>query len=93
MTEEFWDRRKKRFAKLSMEDPPGLVRLMRRMLVLDPAKRPSAQELLDDPYFSCSNGARNVVGSTQPLMRLPTGIPHGEEADLQTNRSNLPTLD
>ncbi|KAF7333699.1 Protein kinase domain-containing protein [Mycena venus] len=73
--------------------PPGLVRLMRRMLVLDPAKRPSAQDLLDDPYFSCSNGARNVVGSVHPLMQLPAGIPHGEEADLQTNRPNLLTLD
>jgi serine/threonine protein kinase len=65
---------------------------MRRMLVLDPAKRPSAQELLDDPYFSCSSGARNVFGTIHPLMQLPTGIPHGEEADLQTSRSNLPTL-
>ncbi|KAJ7875949.1 hypothetical protein B0H13DRAFT_1893891 [Mycena leptocephala] len=41
------------FAQLSMEDPPGLVRLMRRMLVLDPEKRASAQELLDDLYLSC----------------------------------------
>ncbi|KAJ7842901.1 kinase-like domain-containing protein [Mycena leptocephala] len=92
MTEEFWDERKEFFAQLGVEDPPGLVRLMRRMLVLDPAKRPSAQELLDDPYFSCSSGARYVFGTIHPLMQLPTGIPHGEEADLQTNRSNLPTL-
>ncbi|KAJ7277146.1 hypothetical protein C8J57DRAFT_1465845 [Mycena rebaudengoi] len=75
MTEEFWVGRKEHFAQLSVEDPPGLVRLMRRMLVLDLAKRPSAQEFLDDPYFSCSNGARNVVGSIHPLMQLPTGIP------------------
>ncbi|KAF7344237.1 Protein kinase domain-containing protein [Mycena venus] len=90
MTEEFWDGRKELFAQLGVEDPPGLVRLMRRMLVLDPAKRPSAQDLLDDPYFSCSNGAQNVVGSIHPLMQLPTGVPYGEAADL---RLNLPTLD
>ncbi|KAJ7277019.1 kinase-like domain-containing protein [Mycena rebaudengoi] len=91
MTEEFWDARKKRFARLGVEDPPGFVRLMRRMLVLDPAKRPTAQELLDDPYFSCSNGASKVVGSIH-LMQLP-GIPRGEEADLQSNRPNLQTCD
>ncbi|KAJ6577841.1 kinase-like domain-containing protein [Mycena capillaripes] len=69
MTEEFWDGRTELFAQLGVEDPPGFVRLMRRMLVLDTAKRPSAQELLDDP------------------------IPHGKEADLQTNRPNLPTFE
>ncbi|KAJ7263891.1 kinase-like domain-containing protein [Mycena rebaudengoi] len=73
MTEGLWDGKKKLFGRLGLEDPPGLVRLMRRMLVLDPAKRPSAQELLDDPYFSCSNGASNVV-------QLPTGISRSEEA-------------
>ncbi|KAJ7842898.1 kinase-like domain-containing protein [Mycena leptocephala] len=71
MTEEFWDERTEFFAQLGVEDPPGLVRLMRRMLVLDPAKRPSAQELLDDPYFSCSSGARIVFGTIHPLMQFP----------------------
>ncbi|KAJ7842314.1 hypothetical protein B0H13DRAFT_2286755 [Mycena leptocephala] len=47
-----WGWKERAFAQLSVEDPPGLVRLMRRMLVLDPAKWASAQELLDDPYFS-----------------------------------------
>ncbi|KAJ7466590.1 kinase-like domain-containing protein [Mycena galericulata] len=76
MTEGFWDGKKECFARLGVEDPPGLVRLMLRMLVLDPEKRPSAQELLDDPYFFSSDG----------------GIPHGKDADLQTNQPNLPTL-
>ncbi|KAJ7213568.1 kinase-like domain-containing protein [Mycena pura] len=78
MTEEFWERRKALYAQRGVEDPAGLVRLMRRMLVLDPAKRPSAQELLDDPYFSDS--AKNVVGSAHPPTLLPTDIPRGEEA-------------
>jgi hypothetical protein len=69
MTEKFWDGRKERFVRLGVEDPPGLVRPMRRMLILELGKRPSAQELLGDPYFSCSNGARLVFGSTQPLAQ------------------------
>ncbi|KAJ7888928.1 kinase-like domain-containing protein, partial [Mycena olivaceomarginata] len=78
MTEEFWDSRKTSFAKLGVEDPAGLVRLMRRMLVLDPEKRPSAQELLEDPYF-CP--PLKVVypwfafGSIDPHMALPTNNP------------------
>ncbi|KAJ7798508.1 kinase-like domain-containing protein [Mycena olivaceomarginata] len=78
MTEEFWDSRKTSFAKLGVEDLARLVRLMRRMLVLDPAKRPSAQELLEDPYF-CP--PLKVVypwfafGSIDPHMALPTNNP------------------
>ncbi|KAJ6459020.1 kinase-like domain-containing protein [Mycena sanguinolenta] len=41
------------------EDACGLVALLRRMLVLDPMERPSAAELLQDPYF--------VDGPTTPL--------------------------
>ncbi|KAJ6508579.1 kinase-like domain-containing protein [Mycena sanguinolenta] len=33
------------------EDAHGLVALLRRMLVIDPKERPSAAELLLDPYF------------------------------------------
>ncbi|KAJ7276702.1 kinase-like domain-containing protein [Mycena rebaudengoi] len=33
------------------EDARGLVKLMRRMLVVDPMERPSALALLQDPYF------------------------------------------
>ncbi|KAJ7172101.1 kinase-like domain-containing protein [Mycena filopes] len=33
------------------EDLPSLVALLRRMLLLDPTQRPSALELLQDPYF------------------------------------------
>ncbi|KAJ7627537.1 kinase-like domain-containing protein [Mycena polygramma] len=35
----------------STEDVAGLVALLRRMLLLDPTQRPSAVELLQDPYF------------------------------------------
>ncbi|KAJ7213574.1 kinase-like domain-containing protein [Mycena pura] len=91
MTEKFWERRKAYFAQLGVEDPAGLVRLMRRMLVLDPAKRPSAQELLDDPYFSDSASLRNIVGSTHPLHCFPPAFP--AKADSQTTCPNLSTLE
>ncbi|KAJ6466721.1 kinase-like domain-containing protein [Mycena vitilis] len=32
-----------------LEDAPGFLRLLRRMLVVDPAQRPTAEELLRDP--------------------------------------------
>ncbi|KAJ7682415.1 kinase-like domain-containing protein [Mycena polygramma] len=34
-----------------VEDAPGFLRLLRRMLVVDPAQRPTAEDLLLDPYF------------------------------------------
>ncbi|KAF8136805.1 kinase-like domain-containing protein [Mycena galopus ATCC 62051] len=34
-----------------IEDPPGLVQLLRRMMKVDPAKRPTVGEVLQDPYF------------------------------------------
>ncbi|KAJ7630048.1 kinase-like domain-containing protein [Mycena polygramma] len=34
-----------------VEDAPGYLRLLRRMLVIDPEQRPTAEELLQDPYF------------------------------------------
>ncbi|KAJ7207530.1 kinase-like domain-containing protein [Mycena pura] len=49
--DEIWKEKEEQFAAMGVDDPPGLVKLMRRMLVLDPAKRPTAAELLDDPYF------------------------------------------
>ncbi|KAJ7213986.1 hypothetical protein GGX14DRAFT_392760 [Mycena pura] len=33
------------------ENPAGLVRLLRRMIQLDPANRPTVAEILRDPYF------------------------------------------
>ncbi|KAJ7469609.1 kinase-like domain-containing protein [Mycena latifolia] len=36
----------------SKEDADGLVKLLRRMLVINPDKRPTALELLQDPYFA-----------------------------------------
>ncbi|KAJ7761470.1 kinase-like domain-containing protein [Mycena olivaceomarginata] len=50
--DKLWKQREKVFALRGVEDPPGLVRLLRRMIVLDPAKRPSAAKLLCDPYFT-----------------------------------------
>src|ERR1700761_417338 len=38
-TTELWKQMEADFAAAGADDPPGLVRLMRRMMVLDPAKR------------------------------------------------------
>ncbi|KAJ7285344.1 kinase-like domain-containing protein [Mycena rebaudengoi] len=35
----------------TLEDARGLVKLLRRMVVIDPMERPSASALLQDPYF------------------------------------------
>ncbi|KAJ7194661.1 kinase-like domain-containing protein [Mycena pura] len=85
-TAEHWKEIEERFADLGVDDPPGLVKLMRRMLVLDPAKRPTAAELLDDPYFV---GTKIDVRRSSVLLRCVTEP--DETPDLQSNRAfNLP---
>ncbi|KAJ7630044.1 kinase-like domain-containing protein [Mycena polygramma] len=44
----------------AVEDVPGYLHLLRRMLVIDPAARPTAEELLQDPYFDSFNEAGEV---------------------------------
>ncbi|KAJ7207534.1 kinase-like domain-containing protein [Mycena pura] len=51
--EPLWKKIEADFEVARADDPPGLVRLLRRMMILDPAKRPTAAELLGDPYFVC----------------------------------------
>jgi serine/threonine protein kinase len=46
--DKFWA---ERFFETCVEDWPSFVRLLRRMLIIDPEQRPSAEELLRDPYF------------------------------------------
>ena len=67
---------------MGVDDPPGLVKLMRRMLVLDPAKRPTAAELLDDPYFVGTKAMKTDVGGNGVL--LLRGAPD-RALDLQSN--------
>ncbi|KAF8216926.1 kinase-like domain-containing protein [Mycena galopus ATCC 62051] len=50
--DKFWKAKEARFGRYGVENPAGLVRLLRRMMKLDPAKRPTAAELLRDPYFA-----------------------------------------
>ena len=40
------------FEQIFPDAAPGAVRLLERMLVLDPQARPTATELLADPYFA-----------------------------------------
>jgi hypothetical protein len=37
---EFWQETEERLASCGVDDPPSLTRLIRRMMVFDPAKRP-----------------------------------------------------
>ncbi|KZV61424.1 kinase-like protein [Peniophora sp. CONT] len=47
------------------EDVDALIVLLRRILVLDPAKRPSAADILRDPWFSSSRRSGRPPGSTR----------------------------
>ncbi|KAJ7339856.1 hypothetical protein DFH08DRAFT_812238 [Mycena albidolilacea] len=51
------------------DDPAGLVKILRRMMVLDPAKRPTATELLDNAYFQLSEIENSEIHteSTTPV--------------------------
>jgi serine/threonine protein kinase len=46
--DKFWAGR---LSEKCIENWPSFVRLLRRMLIIDPEQRPSAEELLRDPYF------------------------------------------
>ncbi|KAJ7228748.1 kinase-like domain-containing protein [Mycena pura] len=49
LADEFWKERE--ISDKTIEDGLGLLQLLRRMLVIDPARRPTAEEVLRDPYF------------------------------------------
>lgn len=48
---ELWQETEERLGSCGVDDPPSLTRLIRRMMVFGPAKRPTAAKFLDDPYF------------------------------------------
>lgn len=58
----------------SKEDAEGLVKLLRRMLVIDPAGRPSALELLEDPYLT-SIDVEISCGYSSVLNGVPLSLP------------------
>ncbi|KAJ7238606.1 kinase-like domain-containing protein, partial [Mycena rebaudengoi] len=62
--DSLWKEKEKVFSRCGVENPAGLVRLLRRMMQLDPANRPAAEELLRDPYFDGLHEASGV-----PLLR------------------------
>jgi serine/threonine protein kinase len=49
--DDLWNDVEQTFTERGVEDPAALVRLLRRMMVFDPSRRPTAAELLRDPYF------------------------------------------
>ncbi|KAJ7276758.1 kinase-like domain-containing protein [Mycena rebaudengoi] len=57
------------------EDACALVKLLRRMLVMDPMERPSASALLQDPYFDLvpSDHAPLPVEHPSPLRAVVVG--------------------
>ncbi|KAJ7213949.1 kinase-like domain-containing protein [Mycena pura] len=49
--DRLWKEREEVISRCDVENPAELVRLLRRMMQLNPANRPTAAELLRDPYF------------------------------------------
>ncbi|KAJ6554532.1 kinase-like domain-containing protein [Mycena capillaripes] len=50
LADEFW-KELETISDKTIEDGLGLLQLLRRMIVIDPTQRPTAEELLRDPYF------------------------------------------
>src|ERR1700761_1905395 len=65
-----WKKKEQYFSRCRIENPVGFVRLLRRMMQLDPEKRPTAVELRQDPYF---NGLHDEGGV--PLLRDVSNLP------------------
>ncbi|KAJ7276773.1 kinase-like domain-containing protein, partial [Mycena rebaudengoi] len=63
------------WAARTAEDARALVKLLRRMLVVDPMERPSASALLQDPYFDLvpSDHAPLPVEHPSPLRAIVVG--------------------
>jgi hypothetical protein len=51
LADELWKEREERFRKQG-EDAPGLVKLLCRILVIDPKRGASASDLLQAPYLA-----------------------------------------
>ncbi|KAJ6464277.1 kinase-like domain-containing protein [Mycena vitilis] len=83
--DDFW--KDVQISDKAVEDVPGYLRLMRRMLVIDPAVRPTAEELLQDPYFDSLKDAgveRMVAQNVETLSRVlipQQGSKRSEEED------------
>ncbi|KAJ7282508.1 kinase-like domain-containing protein [Mycena rebaudengoi] len=68
--DSLWKEKEEVFSRCGVENPAGLVRLLRRMMHLDPAKRPTAAELLLDPYFD----GLHEAGGVPPLRDPPAEL-------------------
>ncbi|KAJ7109065.1 kinase-like domain-containing protein [Mycena crocata] len=66
--DEFWEERDRWLTEAGTEDVPGIVALLRRMLHIDPKLRPSAEELLQDPYFNGLQDVGSERGSPEDRM-------------------------
>ncbi|KAF8184556.1 kinase-like domain-containing protein [Mycena galopus ATCC 62051] len=84
--ERLWQEKAQVLSECGAENPVSLARLLRRMMQLDPAKRPTAAELLRDPYFDGLPAAGGV--SLRDLAKPPPTpeLPKRDEAgDMQSN--------
>ncbi|KAJ6520598.1 kinase-like domain-containing protein, partial [Mycena vulgaris] len=77
LADDLWTKRAECFIDqgTSKEDAEGLVKLLRRMLVIDPAGRPSALELLEDPYLTRID-VEISCGYSPVLNGVPLSLPH-----------------
>ncbi|KAJ7491885.1 kinase-like protein [Mycena latifolia] len=75
LADTLWTERAARFMKsgATKEDADGLVKLLRRMLAINPEERPSASELLQDPYFTVT--AVDETPASPVLLEDPHPLP------------------
>lgn len=79
----WWEKRRNSFCRhfSDLEDADAFFSLLRRMLILDPAARPTASEILQDPWFL------STVTSMESLKTIPSGVsqacPHRDGNDVE----------
>ncbi|KAJ7220355.1 hypothetical protein GGX14DRAFT_389719 [Mycena pura] len=75
ITEKFWDGTQKLFTQRGVEDAPGLVRLMRHMLVLNPAKPPVHKSFSMIRTSLAQTAQGTSLATFIPLCGFPPAFP------------------